>query len=665
MACRHSQSPTPRRPAVASPPWWRFGMVWFVFSGPALVVVAGFATMAIAFIGADAEIHAPTRGRGVLDPDRRARTACRSARPRTASMPRRSSAQRRRAENDSVKHRVLQILWPAFLVAGVMEILLFAAFDPAEIRWFGGLLGWQPVAVYSVVFLVLWAARRHRRRADRAAAPHRRGARPAQGQPAAVLRWTRRSPPRRCSWASPAACTAPRCAVRHSVRSRRAPAAGRLSRATMSVHAGRLLSYAAAGALVASSVSALGTLQTAGPILRPIWTLGPRRGHRLRTLARLAGADAALAGARRPLAGGCLAGSRRPRVHDACRHRGAPAALGTVLGRDSVRAAAIGAARRRARSGAGAGRRRDGDLRARVRLRPVGRTLSVVAARHRARRRALDAAQPRAWPARCSPRRPGSRSGTAWAPSSRRSAACRAERATGGRHRAALAIETARGRERGDHVVAWTTVAMTGTFSPGASSAAAKKTTIAQTRASRWQVVAECIEFHRLVPWSCPRLASGRCRNCAARRRDGSRARRRRRGARGALGRRTTSTGTGLLRTTSSALVAATARSTPIRPCVPMTIRSQPPLEAASTIALAGVPRPSSRTSVSAATPCWTARSRASPSRCSARVRSDRRWPSKSAGCDISNASGSAQVTCSSRRVEPHGTARRSASVRP
>ena len=47
-------------PAVASPPWWRFGMVWFVFAGPALVVVAGFATMAIAFIGADAEIHAPT-----------------------------------------------------------------------------------------------------------------------------------------------------------------------------------------------------------------------------------------------------------------------------------------------------------------------------------------------------------------------------------------------------------------------------------------------------------------------------------------------------------------------------------------------------------------------------------------------------------------------------
>ena len=49
--------------------------------------------------------------------------------------------------------------------------------------------------------------------------------------------------------------------------------AGGVCRETMSLHAGRLLSYSAAGALVASSVSALGTLQTAGPILRPLWTL--------------------------------------------------------------------------------------------------------------------------------------------------------------------------------------------------------------------------------------------------------------------------------------------------------------------------------------------------------------------------------------------------------
>ena len=29
-------------------PWWREGMVWLVIAGPALVVVAGFATLALA-----------------------------------------------------------------------------------------------------------------------------------------------------------------------------------------------------------------------------------------------------------------------------------------------------------------------------------------------------------------------------------------------------------------------------------------------------------------------------------------------------------------------------------------------------------------------------------------------------------------------------------------
>jgi len=37
-------------------PWWRFPIVWFALAGPALVVVAGFATMAIAFAGADVAI---------------------------------------------------------------------------------------------------------------------------------------------------------------------------------------------------------------------------------------------------------------------------------------------------------------------------------------------------------------------------------------------------------------------------------------------------------------------------------------------------------------------------------------------------------------------------------------------------------------------------------
>jgi uncharacterized protein len=34
-------------------PWWRFPMVWLVIGGPAAVVVAGFATLAIAIANPD------------------------------------------------------------------------------------------------------------------------------------------------------------------------------------------------------------------------------------------------------------------------------------------------------------------------------------------------------------------------------------------------------------------------------------------------------------------------------------------------------------------------------------------------------------------------------------------------------------------------------------
>jgi hypothetical protein len=56
---RPSKTPGVRAQGTTQPgaAWWRFGMVWFVLAGPALVVVAGFATMAIAFRNADVEIH--------------------------------------------------------------------------------------------------------------------------------------------------------------------------------------------------------------------------------------------------------------------------------------------------------------------------------------------------------------------------------------------------------------------------------------------------------------------------------------------------------------------------------------------------------------------------------------------------------------------------------
>jgi len=58
----------------------------------------------------------------------------------------------------AVKQRALTILWPAFLMAGVLEMLVFAVVDPADLHWFGGeALNWSTQAVYTVTFLIFWA----------------------------------------------------------------------------------------------------------------------------------------------------------------------------------------------------------------------------------------------------------------------------------------------------------------------------------------------------------------------------------------------------------------------------------------------------------------------------------------------------------------------------
>lgn len=56
-----------------------------------------------------------------------------------------------------VKQRALTILWPAFLMAGVLEMLVFVVVDPADLHWFGGeALDWSHQAVYTVTFLIFW-----------------------------------------------------------------------------------------------------------------------------------------------------------------------------------------------------------------------------------------------------------------------------------------------------------------------------------------------------------------------------------------------------------------------------------------------------------------------------------------------------------------------------
>ena len=55
------------------------------------------------------------------------------------------------------RERVMAVLWPAFLMAGVMEMLVFAFVDPGQLHLFGGQpIEWSPSAVYTVAFFVFW-----------------------------------------------------------------------------------------------------------------------------------------------------------------------------------------------------------------------------------------------------------------------------------------------------------------------------------------------------------------------------------------------------------------------------------------------------------------------------------------------------------------------------
>lgn len=48
------------------------------------------------------------------------------------------------------------IAWPAFLLAAVLEMVVFAMVDPGDLHWFGQPLDWSRQAVYTVAFFVFW-----------------------------------------------------------------------------------------------------------------------------------------------------------------------------------------------------------------------------------------------------------------------------------------------------------------------------------------------------------------------------------------------------------------------------------------------------------------------------------------------------------------------------
>jgi hypothetical protein len=52
--------------------------------------------------------------------------------------------------------RVMWIAWPAFLVAGVLEMLVFGMIDPHDMQWFGQPIEMSRQGIYTLSFFVFW-----------------------------------------------------------------------------------------------------------------------------------------------------------------------------------------------------------------------------------------------------------------------------------------------------------------------------------------------------------------------------------------------------------------------------------------------------------------------------------------------------------------------------
>ena len=55
-----------------------------------------------------------------------------------------------------MKQKLMWIVWPAFLMAGVMELLVFALVDPQDMHWFGHSFAASRQAVYTLGFFAFW-----------------------------------------------------------------------------------------------------------------------------------------------------------------------------------------------------------------------------------------------------------------------------------------------------------------------------------------------------------------------------------------------------------------------------------------------------------------------------------------------------------------------------
>jgi len=59
--------------------------------------------------------------------------------------------------NEDLAHRLMWVIWPAFLVAAIAEGIFFTVFDPFELHFFGEVLDLSRGAIYTMGFFGFWA----------------------------------------------------------------------------------------------------------------------------------------------------------------------------------------------------------------------------------------------------------------------------------------------------------------------------------------------------------------------------------------------------------------------------------------------------------------------------------------------------------------------------
>jgi len=55
-----------------------------------------------------------------------------------------------------IARRLMWVIWPAFLVAGVAELVFFSVFDPFDLHFFGAPLEMSRQAIYTMGFFGFW-----------------------------------------------------------------------------------------------------------------------------------------------------------------------------------------------------------------------------------------------------------------------------------------------------------------------------------------------------------------------------------------------------------------------------------------------------------------------------------------------------------------------------